>query len=157
MYISLNAFEAQVYMDIHQKKDTPDHRWKILCETLAGRGCEDLEIEWEEVKYRGLYKALEPFALGILPDIDAVLHSVQSGKSGTKTVSAQVKLLLKKAEPAAIAFYTAAAGFAKDDFLNSVEYFRESQNCIPAEKMQKHPTMNTTLSIKQKMLIRFSA
>jgi glycosidase len=114
MYISLNAFEAQVYMDIHQAADTPDHRWKILCETLAGRGCEDLEIEWEEVKYRGLYKALEIFMLGILPDIDAVLHPVQPGKSG-KTVSGQVKRLLKNAEPAAIAFYTTAAGFAKDD------------------------------------------
>jgi glycosidase len=115
MYISLNAFEAQVYMDIHQAADTPDHRWKILCETLAGRGCEDLEIEWEEVKYRGLYKALETFALGILPDIDAVLHPVLPGKSRTETVSKQVKMLLKKAEPAAIAFYATAAGFAKDD------------------------------------------
>jgi glycosidase len=115
MFIALNGFEVQIYMDIHQIEDLPDHRWKILCETLSGRGCEDLEIEWEEIKYKELYKAFESFALGILPDINAIFHPATAAEKTQKAAAVSIKKLLEKAKPSALAFYKATVSFAKDD------------------------------------------
>ena len=58
MYIGLNGFEYQVYMDIHEVADGADHKYQILCDTLQGRGCYDLEVEWQEICYRELYLQL---------------------------------------------------------------------------------------------------
>ena len=42
MFVALNGFEYQVLMDIQQIHDKPDHRYKILCDYLNGKGCEDI-------------------------------------------------------------------------------------------------------------------
>ncbi len=115
MFTALNGFESQVYTDIRQTTDLPDHRWKILCETLSGRGCEDFEIEWEEIKYKELYKAFGEFAQTVLPGMNAVLLAAASPENTPKRITVLIKGMLKKTEPAADAFYKTAADFAKDD------------------------------------------
>jgi len=62
MFVMLNGFEYQVYLDVHQVTDAQDHRYKILCEFLNGRGCENIEIAWQELIYSDLYKAYADFA-----------------------------------------------------------------------------------------------
>lgn len=115
VFISLKGFEAQVFLDIHQTADLPDHRWKILCETLSGRGCENLEVAWEEIKYKELYKALEDFAMAVLPDIYAILHQADTSRKTAEPVAVSVKKLLKRTETRALTFYKTAEGFANDD------------------------------------------
>ena len=61
MYVALNGFEYQVLLDVHQVSDFADHRYKILCETLNGKGCEDIEIAWQEIIYKDLYAAFTVF------------------------------------------------------------------------------------------------
>lgn len=62
MFLMLNGFEYQVLINIQEVKDEADGRYKILCDTLAGKGCEDIESAWQEIIYKDLYKDLEVFA-----------------------------------------------------------------------------------------------
>ncbi|MBQ0002825.1 MAG: alpha-amylase [Treponema sp.] len=61
LYLSLNGFESQVMMDIIQVRDTEDKKYSTLCSVLNGRGTYNLEEEWDEIRYKDLYKALEDF------------------------------------------------------------------------------------------------
>ena len=61
MFLSLNGFESQVMMDILQVRDTPDKKYSTLCAVLAGRGCYNLDEEWEEIRLKELYQALSEF------------------------------------------------------------------------------------------------
>ena len=115
MFTSLNGFEAQVYIDIHQIADLPDHRYRTLCETLAGRGCEDLEIEWEEIRYRELYRSLASFVIPIIPEIASILHPADAKDTTQENITAAVKHLLAEAEPSAEAFFKTAVSFASDE------------------------------------------
>ncbi|MCR5045311.1 MAG: hypothetical protein K6A42_01880, partial [Treponema sp.] len=62
MFITLNGFECQVMLDIQQVTDTLDKKWSTLNRVLAGKGCSNLEVEWEEIRYRELYASLKAFA-----------------------------------------------------------------------------------------------
>ena len=62
MFVMLNGFEYQVYMNIHQVTDEADHRYAILCDFLKGRGCEDIESAWQDLIYKDLYADFEVFA-----------------------------------------------------------------------------------------------
>ena len=80
MYICLNGFEYQVYMDIHQVADMPDHRYQILCDTLQGRGCYNLEEEWQEICYHELYSSFSTFVKSLLPEVHAILNPREDEK-----------------------------------------------------------------------------
>jgi len=137
MYVALNGFEYQVLLDVHQVSDFADHRYKILCETLNGKGCEDIEIAWQEIIYKDLYAALNVFAEKSLkplakafgleykkPDAQAESKETETKASKTKakakksaekpaTVSdKELKAIFADAEESAIDFFTEAKKFA---------------------------------------------
>ncbi len=58
MFVALNGFEYQVYIDIQQVEDTADKKYETLCNLLNGRGVTDLDVAWQEYKYKDLYEAL---------------------------------------------------------------------------------------------------
>ncbi len=62
LFVILNGFEYQVYLNVHQVSDQADHRYKILCDFLNGRGCEDIETAWQELIYKDLYADLHAYA-----------------------------------------------------------------------------------------------
>ena len=57
LFVALNGFEAQVFMNIQQKKDS-DGKLEELCNFLNGRGTSDLRIAWQEMHYKELYEKL---------------------------------------------------------------------------------------------------
>jgi glycosidase len=115
MFTSLNGFEAQVYIGIHQVADLPDHRYRTLCETLAGRGCEDLEIEWEEIRYRELYRSLASFVIPVIPEIASILHPADAKETTQEKITASAKHMLAEAEHSAEEFFKTAVSFASDE------------------------------------------
>ena len=62
----LNGFEYQVYLNVHQVSDQADHRYKILCDFLNGRGCEDIETAWQELIYKDLYADLHAYTAKVI-------------------------------------------------------------------------------------------
>ena len=102
LFIMLNGFEYQVYMDIHQVTDEADHRYKILCEHLNGAGCEDIEAAWQEIIYKDLYAAMENYAKAVLPPLVQAFTNPKE----PKVKAADITKLLKAAEKQALAFET---------------------------------------------------
>ena len=71
LFVMLNGFEYQVYLNVHQVSDQADHRYRILCEYLNGRGCEDIETAWQEIIYKDLYAALHKYAVKVMSRVFA--------------------------------------------------------------------------------------
>ena len=93
MFVMLNGFEYQVYLNVHQVSDEADHRYKILCEYLNGKGCEDIETAWQEIIYKDLYAALEKYAKKAMTEIFASfdLLNQKNDDSETKTTKPAAK------------------------------------------------------------------
>ena len=108
MYIGLNGFEYQVYMDIKEVTDGADHKYQILCDTLQGRGCYDLETEWQEICYRELYQTLSAYATTVIPAVHSMVQPA-AGKISDAEIKKQLKEVISSAENAAVAFYEMAA------------------------------------------------
>lgn len=127
MFVMLNGFECQVYLNMHQVTDEADHRYKILCESLNGRGCEDIESAWQDIIYKELYVALSDFAEKALvpiveefkPKNDAKGTVLPASKTKKAKKPAAHKVDVKKinkilvdSEESGIAFYKVAQKFA---------------------------------------------
>ena len=115
MYIGLNGFEYQVYMDIHEVADGADHKYQILCDTLQGRGCYDLDTEWQEICYRELYQTFSAFANAIIPDVNLMLNPATPEKPTAAKLKKQLKEVTDGAKAAAISFYELANNYAGTD------------------------------------------
>ena len=96
LFVMLNGFEYQVYLDVHQVTDEADGRYRILCEHLNGAGCEDIESAWQDIIYKDLYAAMETYVKAVLPPI------MEQFK--TKPSTSEISAILKGAEKQALAF-----------------------------------------------------
>ena len=119
LFVALNGFEAQVYLDVHQESDTDDKMYRQLNAFLNGRGTPDLTTAWQEMKYKDLYAALRGFiTVDFVKGIHEVFSSNKSAKwkRGVSTPKAMLEKLLRGCKSRAIEYYkTQAAFFASDD------------------------------------------
>ncbi len=107
MFINLRGFECQVMLDVHQVSDTLDKKWSTLNSVLAGKGCANLEVEWEEIRYKELYAALSAFVNeGFYKKGLAILK---------KPAAAGIKKFLDSCKKAALSFYQKADLFRAQD------------------------------------------
>ena len=133
LYIMLNGFEYQVFLNVQQVTDEADHRYKLLCEFLNGAGCEDIETAWQELIYKDLYKDFEIFAKeSLIPIVkefsgkkenqnqtsNTKENKKSKGKSKKETDSVELKVINKifaQAEKSGLAFYKTAQRFSNLD------------------------------------------
>ena len=100
MFISLNGFETQIFMEIREVKDT-DGSLEELCAHLNGSGTPDLNVAWQELHYKSLYEKF-----GIL--IDKVKDVY--GTADKKLTVAKLKTAVAES---LCDFYKTANDFAK--------------------------------------------
>ncbi len=110
MFVALNGFEYQVYLDVHEVVDDSEGKFSKLCEILNGSGTADLEVTWQEYRNRELYQALKNFAK---PQLFAKLNEIilpeeKSKKDGLK----ELEKLCKEIKEDALKYYTVEAEFA---------------------------------------------
>ena len=114
MYVALNGFEYQVYLDAHQVVDDADGKYWHLHEMLKGSGVPDLEVAWQEYRYKDLYAALSEF---ITPEFLEKIHTMFTPVAvlkAEKIPAVTPKALYEEIKDAAIAYYTAEAKFAAE-------------------------------------------
>ena len=148
MFVALNGFEYQVLMDIHEVADMPDGRYRTLCDTLQGRGCYDLEVEWQEICYRDLYQAFSEFAAAFAPSVHKLFNPADGKILSGAEIKAGIKTLLTDSEKAAVRFYLTANGFAGSvcDMPKESEQFKQLAKTfellgkVRATKMPKKAT-----------------
>lgn len=136
MFVMLNGFEYQVFLNIQQITDEADCRYKILCDFLNGSGCEDLESAWQDLIYKDLYTKLEKFTKKSLVPIleefskndekdDKIAEKTEktatekelkkSSKEENHTVDIKIiNKILEDSEESAIEFYKIAQKFAEE-------------------------------------------
>ncbi|MBB5226030.1 alpha-amylase [Treponema ruminis] len=129
MFISLNGFETQIFMDIRQERDV-NGSLKELCDFLGGRGCQDLHTAWQDLHYKNLYQAFQNVisselctALGSLKMSAKELKEAELKKA---TASGVKKLISTPLEY----FYKTANEFAEK------EYIVEQKELIAKEKAE---------------------
>ena len=112
MFVALNGFEYQVYLDVQQVTDGAEGKYAKLNELLNGAGSPDLEVTWQEYKYKELYAALEKFATAeVISELKNLLTPVAVLKANN---IAQPKLddIFQKVKKDAMAYYELEAKFA---------------------------------------------
>ena len=112
MFVSLNGFEYQVYLDVQQVVDTAEGKYAKLNELLNGSGTPDLDVAWQEYRYKDLYAALEKFAT---PELFKRLKLVFNPALATKEnegVVPKTEEIFAEIKDAALAYYEKEAQFA---------------------------------------------
>ena len=134
MFVMLNGFEYQVYLNVHQVTDEADGRYRILCETLNGKGCEDIESAWQEIIYKDLYAALGKFAEKAFVPLVKAFEDTPAGKTPAVTD------ILKAAEKEGVAFYKLAEKTAAEE--------TKTVTITKAKKTAKKPADNSAKNYK---------
>jgi len=149
MFVALNGFEYQVYLDIQQVSDDSDGKYSKLCELLNGRGVPDLDVAWQEYEYKDLYAALTKYATPAFFEQIKILFTPQPILKANKLQMPNLKEFFKTIEQAAISYYTIEGQFAakeadkenavvqNDDFAES-----EKKNESAIRKTQKSERMD---------------
>ncbi len=115
IFIALNGFETQIFLDISQKKDLDGHLGE-LCDFLNGRGCENLEVAWQDYHYNDLYESLRKFLQAYIQIHITNQKPLKNGTKKTKPLSKEDKASLQTLLED---FYEQANRFAKDEFEQS--------------------------------------
>lgn len=129
MFLMLKGFEAQVFTDVRQVVDNAEGKYAKLYELLNGAGTEDLEIAWQEYRYKELYAELEKFlSVDLLTNIHEVFTPAdtesKAGKAKASKKKVNIKNILKESEKAALAYYEVEEKFiqqAKEEALALAE------------------------------------
>ena len=114
LFVALNGFEAQVYLDVHQVEDGEEKMYKQLNEFLNGSGTPDLQIAWQEMKYKDLFNALKGFiTTDFLKGLREVFCIANAGKKkkGQPTQRGKLEKLLKSVKDGGIEYYKTAEHF----------------------------------------------
>ncbi|MCR4821652.1 MAG: alpha-amylase [Treponema sp.] len=127
IYIALNGFETQIFMDIRQEKDV-DGSLKELHDFLKGKGSPDLHTAWQELHYKKLYQALQNvISAEVCSSLGSLKMSAKELKEAKikKATSLSVKKLIEK--PLEY-FYKLSNEFAEK------EYIAEQKNLLESQK-----------------------
>ena len=113
MFVMLKGFEAQVFTDVRQVVDSEDGKYAKLCELLNGAGTEDIEIAWQEYRYKELYAELGKF---VTPEFLDDIHLLFTPKSKLeKSMKKPVlKTILAAVKDSALSYYEMESRFALD-------------------------------------------
>ena len=148
LFVMLNGFEYQIFMNIQQVTDTEDNRYKILCEFLNGAGCDDLETALQELIYKDLYKTFVPYAKSALKAIDdsKVFQQKKEKKTLAKSKTSAAKKIEEKSESKDLIESEKSVEFKYDTKLlkaslaklqeEAIEFFEKSNDFIQDKKLK---------------------
>ena len=57
LYVELDGYKSQIFLDLHEVADGETARWRRLCDELGGRGVPDLQAALQDLFLRDLYAA----------------------------------------------------------------------------------------------------
>ncbi len=134
LFLSLNGFESQVMLDIMQVHDTADKKYSTLCQVLEGRGCYNLDEEWDEICYKELYKALENF-------VDEKFFT-GFAKLSEKTTDAQLVKFTSSLKKKGETFYKVANDFAELEFNKQLELDSKSKQDLKKTSSTNSKTLS---------------
>ncbi|HEY3294766.1 MAG TPA: alpha-amylase family glycosyl hydrolase [bacterium] len=134
LFVSLKAYQCQVFTDIRELKDDESGHWSRLCDALQGRGVPSIEREFKRVVYAPVISAFEKFASA--DRFKSLLESSASQAKGASS-AARVASFVEAARP--FLEQAAAIGAVADveESLEKLTLLTDAALCLhaPAKKM----------------------
>ncbi len=85
LFISLNGYETQVFLDVHMVRDDGDGRYRALCAALDGRGTPDIATALQDLFLKDLYgRFLNLLNPSYFKGFEALLRGDASGRTSAK-------------------------------------------------------------------------
>ncbi len=143
MFVSLNGFEYQVYLDVQQVEDGADGKYAKLNELLNGAGVEDLDVAWQEYMYKDLYAALEKF---VTPELFEKLKNLFTPVAVLKANDIEqpkLKDIFEEVEDAAMDYYKLESEFAAKamELLEAEKLLAKEKSEVKGVKLAKKKTV----------------
>ena len=89
LHLSLNGYESQVFLDVHEVEDDATGRYGTLCGKLGGAGAPDLSAALQDIDLAELYAA---FAALLSPELLAALRIPRASEPSAEAGSAAVRM-----------------------------------------------------------------
>ncbi|NLK46096.1 MAG: alpha-amylase [Treponema sp.] len=153
LFLSLNGFESQVLLDFTQVTDDETGRYRILYETLGGRGVEDIEIAMQEIFLKELYQPLKEFASKDLFEEFRYICTPSIVLQKSKIIPKKCADILKKAKPFGVAYFAKLAEFIRGNY-GATQLLKKEiiDSTVDAEKIWKNFATEVTRIAKFKEL-----
>lgn len=116
LFLSLNGFESQVLMDFSEVFDDETGKYRILYETLGGRGVEDIEVALQEIFLKDLYHALSEFAAKYLFENFKYICSPSIVLQQSNIKALKITEVLKNVKTAGTAYFAKLAEFIRGNY-----------------------------------------
>ncbi|MBQ1198071.1 MAG: alpha-amylase, partial [Spirochaetaceae bacterium] len=119
LYVHLNGFEYQVLLNISCVSDDETGKYRVLFETLNGRGVPDIDIALKEIFLKDLYRALTDFASREL--FDGIGIACMSKEERKEKNIKDVKLadVLDRVKPLGIKYFETLVNFIEGNYGSS--------------------------------------
>jgi len=119
LYVHLNGFEYQVLLNISCVSDDETGKYRVLYETLNGRGVPDIDIALKEIFLKDLYRALTDFASRELFDGIAVACMSKEERKAKNIKDVKLSDLLERVKPLGITYFETLVNFIEGNYGSS--------------------------------------
>lgn len=141
MFVSLNGFEYQVYLDIQEVVDTEDKKYELLHNILNGKGVKNFEIAWQEYKYKELYEGLNSFlSLDFFENLDKLFELENLDDMETKSEKKEFNLkdFVEKIKDSGMEYFALEEKFETEELKSkSVKEEKLEKPNAKAKKVEK--------------------
>lgn len=137
MFVSLNGFEYQVYLDVQQVVDDAEGKYRKLCELLNGSGTVNLEETWQEYRYKDLYAALGNL---LTPQFYSQVQELFMLSPAQKTGNAKklkTEDVTEAIKEAALSYYEVESRFAAEEAERASEQAENEAKSANGKKVAK--------------------
>ena len=116
LFLSLRGFESQVLMDFSEVHDDETGKYRILYETLAGTGVEDIEIALQEIFLKDLYKVFIDFVDGEFISKAALVYLPENIKKRRKIKAPALSTLTAYVKEKGLAYIKTLRSFIEGNY-----------------------------------------
>ncbi|MCR4939540.1 MAG: alpha-amylase [Treponemataceae bacterium] len=109
LFLSLQGFEYQVLLDLTVITDDSTGKYKMLHDTLNGKGTDDIDTAIREIFLKDLYKSLKEFAT---PDLFKGLDAVCRGKASASNLTK----IMSGVKPMALEYFKTLTAFLDGNY-----------------------------------------
>ncbi|AEE17648.1 alpha-amylase family glycosyl hydrolase [Treponema brennaborense] len=149
LYVHLDGFESQVLMDISQVSDDETGKYRILCDTLGGRGVADMETALREIFLKDLYKAFTDAATSEFFEAIHLSCLPATHLKARKLTAPALKDVLETLKPSALVWFETLDAFIHGNYgASAVLGGRDCGKKIPAEKIWKNVEKRLTAIVR---------
>ncbi|MBP5792800.1 MAG: alpha-amylase, partial [Spirochaetaceae bacterium] len=138
LFLSLQGFESQVLMDFSEVLDDETGKYRILYETLGGKGVEDIEIALQEIFLKDLYKAFNDFVGKDFITNAALVYLPENIRKRRKIVVSSLAKITASVEEKGLAYINTLRSFIEGNYgVSHVIDKKKVGKPVPAEKIWK--------------------